>query len=86
MLVTGNIVDKPLLFKMIEDSGAEIVTFDTCGGLRHWEGLVEEGTNPIESLARRYLLKQLCPRMPGLDQRIEQINRLIQDYAIDGVI
>ena len=86
VLVTGNIVDKPLLFKMIEDSGATVVTFDTCGGPRHWEGQVELSANPIDSLARRYLLKQLCPRMPGLDQRIEQINRLIQDYAIDGVI
>lgn len=86
VLVTGNVIDTPDLFEMVEAAGASVVTFDTCTGLRHWSGLVEEESDPIQSLARRYLLKPLCPRMPGLDQRIEQIAGLIREYAIDGVI
>ncbi len=84
--VVGNVVDRPDLFKLVEAAGASIVAFDTCPGMRHWTGLVDGEQDPIESLARRYLCKPPCPRMPGFDQRIAQIAELVQDYSIDGII
>lgn len=87
VLVIGNVVDRKDLLEIVEAAGASVVAFDICAGLRHWSDLVEEEEeDPIQSLARRYLLKPPCPRMPGFKRRIEQISQLVRDYSIDGVI
>lgn len=86
ILVMGNVIDKPALFEMVENARASVVAFDTCNGLRHYSGFVENGSDPIESLARRYLLKPPCTRMPGFDKRIERLEQLIEEYSIEGVI
>jgi len=86
ILVMGNVIDKLNLFQMVEAVGASVVAFDTCLGLRHYSGAVEEGQDPIESIARRYLLKPSCARVPGFNERIERVEQLIQDYSVDGII
>jgi benzoyl-CoA reductase/2-hydroxyglutaryl-CoA dehydratase subunit BcrC/BadD/HgdB len=86
ILVIGSVIDKLNLFQMVEAAGGSVVAFDTCMGLRHYSGAVEEGRDPIESIARRYLLKPSCTRMPGFNERIERMEELIQDYLVDGII
>lgn len=86
ILVIGNVIDKFSLFQMVESVGGSVVAFDTCLGLRHYSGAVKEGPDPIETLARRYLLKPLCARMPGFNERIERVEELIQDYSADGIV
>lgn len=86
ILVTGNVLDKPNLFRIIESAGAEVVAFDTCLGLRHYTDPVETEADPISSLARRYLLRPPCNRMPGLNEKIERMRQLSRDYTVDGVI
>ncbi len=86
ILVIGNVIDKLNLFQMMESVGGSVVAFDTCLALRHYSEAVEEGRNPIESIARRYLHKPSCARMPGFVERIERVERLIQDYSVDGII
>ena len=82
----GNRVDKLALFNMVENAQGSVVVFDTCNGLKHYSDHVENGSDPIESLARRYLLKPPCARMPGFDERIERLEQLIKDYSIEGII
>jgi len=84
--VMGNVVDNPILFRMVESAGAQVVLFDTCDGLIHFARPVENGSDPIESLARRCLLKPPCARMPGFGKRIERLEQLIEDYSIEGII
>ncbi|MBM4325681.1 MAG: 2-hydroxyacyl-CoA dehydratase [Deltaproteobacteria bacterium] len=86
VLVVGSVMDRLDLLEKVEAAGASVVAFDTCAGLRHWSGLVQEGENAVHSLARRYLLKPPCPRMPGFERRIEQIIQFVRDYSVDGVI
>ncbi|MFZ5866369.1 MAG: 2-hydroxyacyl-CoA dehydratase subunit D [Thermodesulfobacteriota bacterium] len=86
VLVVGSVLDRLDLLEKVEAVGASVVAFDTCAGLRHWSGLVQEGGNAVENLARRYLLKPPCPRMPGFARRIDHITQLVRDYSIDGVI
>jgi len=86
ILVMGDVIDKPTLFNMIENAQASVVVFDTCNGLKHYSDSVENGPDPIESLARRYLLKPPCARMPGFDKRIERLEQLIEDYSAEGII
>lgn len=85
--VMGNIIDNPILFEMVERAGAQVVFFDTCNGLMHYTNPVQNcGDHPIEDLARRRLLKPPCARMPGFGTRIERLEQLIEDYAIEGII
>jgi benzoyl-CoA reductase/2-hydroxyglutaryl-CoA dehydratase subunit BcrC/BadD/HgdB len=86
ILITGNRLDNPILIDLVENAHGLVVMFDTCNGFKHYADLVEEGSDPIECLARRYLLKPTCTRMPGFVERIEHLEQLIQDYSIDGVI
>jgi benzoyl-CoA reductase/2-hydroxyglutaryl-CoA dehydratase subunit BcrC/BadD/HgdB len=79
-------LDNPTLVDLVENAHGMVVMFDTCNGFKHYADLVEEGPDPIECLARRYLLKPTCPRMPGFDERIEHLEHMIQNYSIDGVI
>ena len=86
VLVVGSVIDRLDLLEKLEASGASVVAFDTCAGMRHWSCLVQEQNNAFDSLARRYLSKPPCPRMPGIEKRIEQITQLVRTSAINGVI
>lgn len=86
ILVMGNRLDNPTLFDLVENAQGSVIMFDICNGLKHYSDLVEEGPDHIECLARRYLLKPPCPRMPGFDIRIERLKQLIRDYSIGGLI
>ncbi len=86
VLVLGNEGTTPTLFRLIENSRAQAVLFDTCRGLNHYSGLVAPETDPLQAIARRYLLKPSCARMPDRAQRLARLTALLQDYAIDGVV
>jgi benzoyl-CoA reductase/2-hydroxyglutaryl-CoA dehydratase subunit BcrC/BadD/HgdB len=86
VLVVGSVIDRLDLLEKLEASGASVVAFDTCAGMRHWSGLVQDQNNIVDSLARRYLSKPPCPRMPGVEKRVEQITQLVRDSAVNGVI
>jgi len=86
LLVMGNEIHRPALFEMVEKAKGSIVIFDTCNGLKHYTDLVDDVRSPLNALARRYLLKPSCARMPGFETRLERLKKLINDYGIQGVI
>ena len=86
LLVMGNVIHRPALFEMVEKAKGSIVIFDTCNGLKHYTDLVDDVGSPLNSLARRYLLKPSCARMPGFESRLRRLKKLIKDYGIQGVI
>ncbi len=86
LLVSGNEGASFTLFQLIEKSGADVVLFDTCRGMNHYTGMVSMEKDPIQSIARRYLFKPTCARMPGNAERMERLTALIDEYAIDGVV
>jgi benzoyl-CoA reductase/2-hydroxyglutaryl-CoA dehydratase subunit BcrC/BadD/HgdB len=86
LLVMGNELHRPALFEMVEKAKGSIVLFDTCNGLKHYADLVDEAGPVLNSLARRYLLKLSCARMPGFEARLERLRDLLNDYGIQGVI
>jgi len=86
LLVAGSRLDRPALFEMVEAAGGSIVAIDTCNGLRHYTGLVEDSADPIDALARRYLLTPACPRMPGFGTRMERLATLAGEYGAQGII
>jgi benzoyl-CoA reductase/2-hydroxyglutaryl-CoA dehydratase subunit BcrC/BadD/HgdB len=86
LLILGNRLEPGTLLEMVEAAGGVAVVFDTCNGLAHCEDLVDETLDPAAALARRYLLKPSCARMPGVETRRARLARLIEEYSIQGVI
>jgi benzoyl-CoA reductase/2-hydroxyglutaryl-CoA dehydratase subunit BcrC/BadD/HgdB len=87
IMLYGNILTAPDLVRMIENLGAVVVSLDHCFGERAFDRLVESDIDsPYTALARRYLTRSTCPRMEGLDQRIEDITSLAEESNADGVI
>lgn len=86
ILLLGQALDRPNVFRMIENAGANAVAFDSCLGLKQYEDPVSNHADPILALAERYLLRPACPRMPGYGERLERLGRLVDDFAINGVI
>lgn len=87
ILVTGcpvsGVRDKVL--KIIEDSGADIVAFDNCSGVREKMRLVDETKNPIDALTEKYLNIN-CSIMTPNPGRFQDLDEMIDEYEIDAVI
>jgi len=96
ILVDGACVDNIDFIKLIEDSGANVVADSLCIGTRDCWPHAETGTDPIESLAHRYLDKINCPRTyrekagdsyeDDLEARFGDIGSLIKEFTVDGII
>lgn len=74
------------VIKAIEDNGAVVVCFENCTGVKAVEELVDEH-NPdlFGALAEKYL-NIGCSCMSPNTKRFELLNRLIDEYKVDGVV
>lgn len=80
----GGVRDKTI--KAVEEMGASIVAFDTCGGLRDKSVLVDENNPDIyEALATKYL-NISCSVMSPNNSRLEYMSKMIDEFHVDGVI
>ena len=86
MIYTG--VGNEGLCRSVEDAGGIVVYEHACNGIRAFDTLVDENTDPLTALARRYLSKSPCPRMLGdfSHRAISECLDIIKDYRIDGII
>lgn len=87
ILITGSpisgVTDK--VIKAIEESGGLVVCYETCGGAKSTEELVDETMDPMDALAKKYL-KIPCSVMTPNTDRFDLLGRLVDEYKIDGVI
>lgn len=79
----GGVTEKVL--HAIEATGAVVVAFENCGAIRTTDELVDETINPIDALTRKYLNTGCACMSPNLN-RMKLIDRLIDEYSIDGVV
>jgi benzoyl-CoA reductase subunit C len=87
VLFTGSLINKSDLVAEIENAGGRVVVLDNCIGLRHYDTLVEEGAaDPVLALAKRYLTKPACPRMQGLEERLQQATETAKEAAAGAVV
>ena len=80
---SGGVADK--VIKTIEESGAVVVCYENCGGVKEKMTLVREDIDPIEALTEKYL-NIPCSVMSPNTGRIDLLGNLIDEYTIDGVI
>lgn len=81
----GNSLGCDKVLRLVEECGGVVVCQEGCGGVTRSDNLVDENKDPLEALAERYL-GVTCACMTPNNIRFEQIDRLIQEYAIEGVL
>lgn len=70
----------------VEDHGAVVVCYENCSGVKAVEENVDESIADVyEALARKYV-NIGCSVMTPNDNRIALLDRLIDEYQVDGVI
>lgn len=79
----GGVANK--VIKLIEESGAVVVCYENCSGIKEKIRLVDENKDPMDALTEKYL-NVGCSVMAPNDNRIDLISELIDEYKIDGVI
>lgn len=86
LLIVGSELESPEYIQRIEELGGLVVTDDLCNGTRYFWNLVEEEGDPMEALAKRYLLRPPCPRMSPQEVRIAHLKQMIEEFHVEGVI
>ncbi|MFH1624008.1 MAG: 2-hydroxyacyl-CoA dehydratase family protein [Pseudomonadota bacterium] len=87
LMVIGSVVDDPGYIKLIEDLGAVVVTDNLCFGSRYFWEPVDTDADPLESLARSYLKRPICPRMADEIAQLYTYTRdMAEEFRVDGVI
>jgi benzoyl-CoA reductase/2-hydroxyglutaryl-CoA dehydratase subunit BcrC/BadD/HgdB len=81
----GNSLGCDKVLRLVEQSGGVVVCQEGCGGVTRLDDQIDPGQDPIEAIAERYL-KVTCACMTPNNARFEQIDRLITQYNIQGVI
>jgi benzoyl-CoA reductase/2-hydroxyglutaryl-CoA dehydratase subunit BcrC/BadD/HgdB len=87
ILVTGcpNSGIREKTIRVIEELGADVVAFDCCNGTRDKIEKVDTTLPPVKALAKKYLNIN-CSIMSPNDSRLENIDQMIEEYQIDGVL
>ncbi|MHA2391796.1 MAG: 2-hydroxyacyl-CoA dehydratase subunit D [Promethearchaeota archaeon] len=89
IMIIGSEVDDINFTKMIESSGAIIVSDLLCFGTRNFldDVKLEQGKTPLESITARVYYRMSCPRMMDDHiRRLEFIKSEIKKAKIDGIL
>lgn len=74
---------------IVESSGLQVVVDESCTGLRYFRDLVDETPTDLDRMIRaiadRYFSID-CSCFSPNKERIENINRLVQEYQVQGVV
>lgn len=73
------------VLKLTEECGAVIVCRESCTGMKSVDLNVDESKPPLEAIAERYF-KLPCSCMTPNKGRYELLDRMIEDFNVDGVI
>ncbi len=87
ILVTGSPSGGAALkvIRAIEESGAVVVAFENCAGLKSMLLTDEENPDVYDALARRYMGIG-CSCMSPNPNRLAMLDRLIDEFKVDGVV
>ncbi|MDR1946688.1 MAG: 2-hydroxyacyl-CoA dehydratase family protein [Desulfovibrio sp.] len=88
LMIIGSTLDDPEYVKIIESKGGSVVTDVQCYGSRYlWEPTVPGKGDMLDSLARSYLSRPVCPRMCNLHTGIyDFIHGMARDFSVDGIL
>jgi len=73
------------ILRCIESAGGDIVVYENCNGIREKMELIDETGDAMEAIARKYL-GICCSVMSPNPKRFAELETLIDEYEIDGVV
>lgn len=71
--------------QIIEESGGNVVCFESCGGYKPVYDQVDEGKEPLLAIAEKYL-RTPCSCMSPNSARFELIEELADEFKVDGIV
>ncbi len=87
ILLAGGICNHPDFYTVIEKSGGSVVYDDLCTGSRLYTGNIDSSGDPVESIARRYMERVVCPaKHSGITSRGKNLVEMAKEHKVDGVI
>jgi len=86
ILISGSIMDSKEIVDVVETSGGVVVADDICTGSRYFWEPVEEGGNPLKSIAKRYLNRAPSAFMMNSYDRFNFTKDMIKRFNVDAVI
>ena len=89
IMIVGSVIDNIDFIKLVEDSGATVVSDFLCFGVRNFldDVNITAGGNPLDDISRRTYYRISCPRMMDDHlKRLEFIKTEVEKAQIDGVI
>ncbi len=87
VILVGSICDHPDIYRILEDVDGVVVWDDLCTGSRYFEGVTDTDGDPINSLAKRYAERLICPaKHISLTARGDQIVNLVKENDAQGVV
>ena len=87
VLLMGSQLDDPEYVHAIEERGALVVADAHCFGSHHYSDMVEEDTDPLAALSKRYLDKLPCPRMfDDYPMRYKRVVETAREFGARGII
>ncbi|MHA1148003.1 MAG: 2-hydroxyacyl-CoA dehydratase subunit D [Promethearchaeota archaeon] len=87
ILLIGSVVDNTNFIKVIEDSGAHVISDFLCFGLRNIIDDVKTDGDLFDNICRRTYYRMSCPRMmDDHPRRFKFLKEEIKKAKIDGVI
>lgn len=81
----GNSLGCDKVLRLVESLGGVVVCQEGCGGVTRLNDPIDTQKDPMDAIAERYL-RVTCSCMTPNDTRFEDIDYLISEYHIDGVI
>jgi benzoyl-CoA reductase/2-hydroxyglutaryl-CoA dehydratase subunit BcrC/BadD/HgdB len=73
------------VIRLIEECGGNVVCLDNCSGYKKTRVMLDETTDPLTEMAKRYL-DVPCAVMSPNPNRYEAISRLAADFSVDAVV
>ncbi|MEJ2731072.1 MAG: 2-hydroxyacyl-CoA dehydratase family protein [Deltaproteobacteria bacterium] len=87
LLLTGGICSMPEIYQEIEDAGGTVVWDDFCTGSRYFEGTIDLKGDLLNSIARRYFNRIICPaKHRDCFSRGDNLLKLVKNTEAQGVI
>jgi bcr-type benzoyl-CoA reductase subunit C len=87
IVLSGGLCDHPDIYDLIENAGGTVVWDDLCSGSRFFEGAIEDSSDPIKAIAKRYTERVICPaKHASLKGRGENLLKIVEDNNASGVI
>jgi benzoyl-CoA reductase/2-hydroxyglutaryl-CoA dehydratase subunit BcrC/BadD/HgdB len=87
ILLTGSFEDQDWLLNAVEEAGGSIVCEDTCTRLRYFYGLVDEDSEPIPAIAKRYMEYKIpSAGLVSFERRSNAILELVKEFKTDAVV